>query len=45
MTEVKTPARPGYRIAGMIDGAFVGHNSPRLHDGGHYVLRAGDLPA
>lgn len=44
-TKVKIPAYPGYRITGMIDEAFIEHNHLWRHDGGHYVLKASDLPA
>ena len=32
--KVRMPACPGYRITGMIDGAFVEHSNPWQHGGG-----------
>lgn len=45
LAKVKIPAYPGYRITGMIDEAFAEHSALWRHDGGHYTLKASDLPA
>lgn len=44
LAKVKIPAYPGYRITGMIDEAFAEHSALWRHDGGHYTLKANDLP-